>query len=459
MAGFQATGVGSGLDLATLVSQLVAAERAPQDARIMRRETFTTLEISALAGLKSGAGTLRDALSGLRSIDAFALRSATSSNKEVFTASATSELLPGSHTVEVVTLATTHRLASEPFLAGRDSVVGTGTLTIEYGTKTLTVEIDGEHDTLAQIRDAINASEGNDGVSASILNEDGGSRLVLTARATGVDNSITITQSGGDGGLAALVFDADAPGANTMTETAAVDALVRVNGYAFTSASNTVTGVVDGLTLNLHTAEVGTEYALTIANDTTAASAKIKKFVLDYNALAKTFASLQSYDATTGKAGPLLGDALVRGLEQQLRRDLTSPVTGATGAYTSLASIGITSDSKGQLKIDEARLSAALNSEFGSVASILGAEDGVAASMYKRLDAVLESDAQLALRNDSLTKQISALAKDREAVDLRMEAVEKRYRAQFTALDALLVQMQATGNFLTQQLAALNKST
>jgi flagellar hook-associated protein 2 len=390
---------------------------------------------------------------------AFAVRSATSSNEDVFTASATSDLLPGSHTVEVVNLATAHRLASGTFLAGRDSVVGTGTLTIEYGATSFTVEIDSEHDTLVQIRDAINTAEGNDGVSASILNEDGGSRLVLTARATGVDNSITITQSGGDGGLAALVFDEDAPGLNTMTGTAAVDARVRVDGYAYTSASNTLTGVIDGLTLNLHSADDGTEYTLNIANDTISASAKIKKFVLDYNALAKTFASLQSYDATTGKAGALLGDALVRGLEQQLRRDLTSPVDGATGAYTALASIGITSDSRGQLTINETRLNAALASDFGSVARILGADDGVAARMFGRLEALLEPDAQLALRNESLTKQINALAKDREVVDLRMEAVEARYRAQFTALDTLLAQMQTTGDFLTQQLAALNKGT
>ena len=456
MAGIQASGVGSGLDIASLVAQLVASERAPLDGRLARRESATTVEISGLAALKNGMTALRDGLAGLNSAAAFSARTANSSDAAIFTATATSEVQPGEYGIEVVNLATAHKLASTAFVAGRDAVVGTGTLTISFGTKTLTVAIDAEHDTLSQIRDAINSASGNDGVSASILNEAGGSRLVLAARATGAANAITITQSGGDGGLAQLVFDPGAPLANTMTETAAVDAWVRVNGYDFHSASNNVTGAIDGLTLALKKPDDGVEYTLTVANDTASTTAKIKKFVADYNALAKIFGNLQAYDPVSRKGGALLGDAFVRGVQDQLRRDLSAEVDSTSG-YSSLASLGIRTDATGLLTIDDTKLKAALASDFDGVARLFAGDDGVAKRMHARLEASLKADAQLALRNDALNKTIKSLAKDREAVDRRMESVEARYRAQFTALDKLLSQMQSTGNYLTQQLAALNR--
>jgi flagellar hook-associated protein 2 len=458
MAGIQASGVGSGLDIASLVSQLVAAERAPLDARIARRETAATVEISGLAALKGGMTALRDGLAGLNSTSAFNARTASSSETTVFTATASSEVQPGEYGIEVINLATAHKLASDAFVAGRDAVVGTGTLTIKYGDKTLTVAIDSEHDTLTQIRDAINSAEGNDGVSASILNEAGGSRLMLSARSTGADNAITITQSGGDGGLAQLVFDPAAPLANTMAETPAVDAWIRVNGYDFYSAGNTVTGAVDGLSITLKKPDDGVLHTLTVANDTGSAVTRIKKFVSDYNALAKIFGNLQAYDPVARKGGALLGDAFVRGIQDQLRRDLSGEVEGTRGVYTSLAALGIRTDGGGQLTVDDTRLKAALAADFDNVAQLFAGDDGVAKRMYDRLDAALKTDAQLAVRNETLNKTVKSLTKDKEDVDRRMEGIEARYRAQFTALDKLMSQMQTTGDFLTQQLAALNNS-
>lgn len=458
MAGIQASGVGSGLDIESLVTQLVAAERAPLDARITRRESALTVEISALGGLKGSLATLRDALTGLTTTSSMLLRTATSPDEDVFTASAGEAVPPGSYDVEVVRVATAHRLASDPFADGRNAVVGTGTLTLSFGSTSFDVVVDGTNHTLAGIRDAINGAAGNTGVAATIVNEDAGSRLVLTARATGTANAIEITQAGGDGGLAQLVFDPAAPGSNTMTQTAAVDALVRINGYDFTSATNTVTGAVEGLTLNLKQADAGTLHALVVADDVAQVTSKIRKFVTDYNAVAKTLRSLQSYEPTTGKAGALLGDAYVRGLENQLRRDLSNPVAGLAGGYTSLAAIGVKTDATGQLVVDDARLSAALTADFAGVAAMFTAADGVSVRLHGRLEAALGSDAQLALRNVSLNQQVQKLSDEKSRVDARMEAVEARYRAQFSALDALLAQMQATSTYLAQQLGSVSDS-
>jgi flagellar hook-associated protein 2 len=457
MTGIQAGGIGSGLDINSLVSQLVAAERAPLDARITRRESALTVEISALARLKSSMSSLRDALAGLRTSSAMLLRTATSPRDDVFTASAGEAVPPGNYDIEVVRTATVQRLATAPFPDGRNAVVGTGTLTIAYGNTTFDIAVDGTNNTLAGIRDAINAASANAGVSASIVNEDGGSRLVLAARSTGIANAVKVTQSGGDGGLAKIVHDPAAPASNTMIESPATDALVRVNGYDYTSASNTVTGAVEGLTLTLRKADAGTLHSLTVADDTAQVTSKIRKFISDYNGLCRTFASLQSYDASTRKAGALLGDAYVRGMDGQLRRDLSGPVESVTGPYGSIASIGIRTDATGQLTLDEPRLIAALKADFAGVAAMFTASDGVAVRLHARLDAALKTDAQLASRSESLSQRVRKLGDEKVVVSDRMASVEARYRKQFAALDTLLAQMQSTGNFLSQQLSALNR--
>ena len=456
MAGIQAAGVGSGLDIASLVSQLVAAERQPLDARLDRRASAVNVELSALGSLRGALASLRDALAPLRTTTAFAVRSATSASESVFTASATGAIAPGTYDVEVASLATAHQLASAAFASGGGTYVGSGTLTIGVGAAAFSVEVASGAGTLADIRNAINAATGNTGVTASIVNEVGGSRLVLTARQTGAAATIEVTQSGGDGGLAALTFDPNAPLSGGLTQTtAAADAVVRINGFEHRSASNTVTGAIDGLTLTLRSADAGNSHLLTIANDTAAVTARIRKFVTDYNATARVFADLQKYDAATGKAGALIGDAFVRGLESQLRRDVTG-VLGATDTrYASLAELGIRTDATGQLTLDEARLSAALAADFDGVASLFGGEAGVAARAFERLEAALASDGSLRTRTDALNRQTRQINVEREAVDRRMESVEARYQAQFRALDTLLAQLQSTSQYLERQLSTL----
>lgn len=459
MTGIQASGVGSGLDISSLVSQLVTAERQPLDARISRRQSAVNVEISGLSTLKSALSTLKDSLSSVRTLSALASLTAKSADEDIFTATADSTALAGSYQIEVGNLATAQKLASGPFAAGRDAVVGTGTLTLKYGTTSFNVTIDSTHDTLAGIRDAINSATGNDGITATIINGTDGARLALSSRSTGLANAMTITQSGGDGGLAALVYDAANPGANTLTETsAAADATIYVNSYKYTSASNTVTGAVDGLTLNLLKADPGKTYALDVSSDASTVATRIKKFVTDYNALARVFSGLQAYDAVKKTSGPLLGNAYVRVLQQNVRSDLSNSVSGLNGNYTSLAAIGIKTDSTGQLVVDDTKLNAALKSDFNGVMKVFAADDGVANRLYTRFDAALKADAQLAQRNATLNKELTKLSNESADVDTQMAAVEKRYRAQFTALDSLLTQMQTTSSFLTRQFATKTTS-
>src|SRR4051812_8531388 len=171
MAGLSSQGLGSGLDIASLVTKLVAAEKAPRQAQITRAQSAAVTTISALGSLKGAMAGFNDALSALKTEEVFLARSADSSDAEIFTASASTSAISGSYDIEVESLASAHQLASNAIVGGAAVAVGTGTLTIGMGTKTFQVSIDDSHKTLAQIRDAINAAPDNDGVvRASIVN-------------------------------------------------------------------------------------------------------------------------------------------------------------------------------------------------------------------------------------------------------------------------------------------------
>jgi len=457
MASIQSQGIGSGLDVNSLVTQLVAADRAPRDAQITRRETDTTLQISALGSLKGALSSFRSSLEGLKTIDALTPRTAASGDDKILTASATSSAATGSYQIEVVDLAKSQQLASTAYPAGATAVVGTGTLSITQGDKVFSVLIDENNNTLAGIRSAINAASGNTGVQATLINESGGSRLVLTSTTTGEDGAMKIAQSGGDGGLAALVYDPQ--GTMAMTELApAQQAHIRIGTFDVFSSSNTIADAIDGVTVNLKDTTAGDTVSLTIGNDTNAVSNKIKGFVNAYNTLYTTFAKLRSYNADTKEAGPMLGDALLQGIEEGIRTDLVSPVSDVSSAYNSLAALGITKQVDGTLKVDDTKLSAALSADRGAVAAVFGSTNGVAARLYKRVDAALATNSGIDARNTRLQGSMKDINQQKADLDARMAGIETRYRAQFGALDVMLSQMQQTSNYLAQQLANLPKS-
>lgn len=455
MAVLSSPGIGSGLDVNGLVAQLVAAERAPQQQRIERRDARFGAQISALATLKGALSALQGSLAPLGSQSAFQANRATSSDTARFTATASASAAPGSYDVEIARLATAHKIASAPFVSGASSVVGTGTLTLSVGTESFDVVIDDTGNTLAGIRDAINGAADNTGVRATLISTDGGSRLILTSNDTGVANAIRVTQSGGDGGLAQLVYDPPNPSGLTELQ-AAQDALVRIDGFDRSSASNTVDDAIDGVTLALLEAAPGTVLTVDIEADVTLVGERVKKFVTDFNALASAIAMLRRFDPATREAGPLLGDAMLRGIESTLRATISSEV--AAEPYTSLASLGVTTKSDGTLQLDQAKLSAALSADFDAVSRVFASAGGVAAKLDARLEEWLAGDAPLAVRSGRLQDARKGLVQERERLDRRMDAIEARYRAQFSALDTLLSSMQSTSAYLAQQLANLPKS-
>lgn len=456
MVGISSAGLGSGLDINGLVAQLVAAERAPLLQRITRQETAITTDLSALGTLKGSLGAFKAALEPLKNLDSFRVRKATSADEKVFTVSAGTTAKPGSYNIEVIDIAKAHQLSSAAFASGSSAVVGTGTLTLTLGTASAAIAIDSSNSTLAGIASAINAKSDNPGIAATIVQGVGGARLVLTSTKTGAANAIRVTQSGGDGGLNQLVYNP--PTTTNLTQLApAQDASIKIQGIDHINASNVITTAIEGVTLTLKSKLPGTQIALDVSYDVAAAADRVNNFVKEYNALQSQLAKLRSYNPQTKAAGPMLGDALLSGIETQVRRGLNDPIADLSGSYQSLSSIGIKTTAAGALEVDAAKLKVALETNFDAVGAIFASSNGIAARLYTTLEKRLAASGEVEARTANLNSGLKQVSSDKAALGLRMAQIEARYRRQFTALDSLLSQLQSTSSYLTQQLANLPK--
>jgi flagellar hook-associated protein 2 len=181
----------------------------------------------------------------------------------------------------------------------------------------------------------------------------------------------------------------------------------------------------------------------------------VQSFVTAYNSLASTIASLRSYNAETKAAGPLLGDAMLRGVEAQLRQSISNPVTGATGSFTTLASLGITTTANGTLALDAKKFEAAMSADPTAAAQVFASAEGIATRIDKLMASKLGTTGEIAARDTGLTSRRKLIDEQKKQVNARMEVIQARYMKQFTALDALLTQMQSTSSFLAQQLASM----
>ncbi|MDH4275339.1 MAG: flagellar filament capping protein FliD [Gammaproteobacteria bacterium] len=379
MAAISGLGVGSGLDIQSLVQQLLQYEGKPRADALDKKETGIQAKISVMGGIKSAMSDLQAVLSALKVSGTFGAYKAVSSDTSIFTATASSGNAAGAHTIEVTQLSQAHALASVAYADTTSQLVGTGTLTLDLGTlsggvftadaarsgKTITVT-DGS---LAGVRDAINTA--NVGVTASIVNSGAGYQLVLTSQ-SGAASTMRISAADNDGihtdaaGLSGLVFDP--VGTQNMSQTlAAQDALVRIDGINVTSATNTVTDALSGVTLALKKQAPGTVVNLTISNDASQASSAVANFVNKYNELIKTIKDSSFYDKTTKKSGTMLGDSMIWGLQSGLHRMITKTVGDASTTYRTLSSVGVQFERDGSLSFSKAKFETAMSTKMSEV--------------------------------------------------------------------------------------------
>lgn len=388
-----ATGLGSGLDIGGLVTQLVSAERAGSDLQLNRKSSKLNAKLSAFGSLKSSIAAFKGAQGSLISLSSYDKKSVTLSSSDAFTAIATAAAVPNSYNIEVQQLASTHALASGSFADSNSSAVGTGTLTFRFGavdyntvsgnlngftlnddSKITTLTIDSSNNTLEGIMQAVN--DANFGVKASVVNDGGGYRLLFTSTNSGAENGIEIQVSDTDAnntdalGLSRLAFNTTA---SHVTQTkAAEDAEFTLNGLPVTSASNTVTQAIPGVTLNLKTVSTG-PVQMTVNKDTASVTAAVNGFITGYNTFARTVKALTKYDPATQTAGMLLGDFTVRAVVSQVDNIMRDAVAGIVGEFGSLAEVGLTTNDAGEYALDNAKFKAALESSPQSIQALFTA--------------------------------------------------------------------------------------
>ena len=383
-------GIGSGLDVNGIVNQLMVSERQPLNI-LNRQEQVYNQKLSAFGQVRSALATFQTALKDLSSGSKFQALSATSSDTKVLSASASGKAIPASYQIGVTQLAQQHKVASAGY-ATTDAVIGSGTLNIQFGTydsglnsftanadkAAKSISIAPANNTLAGIRDAINAA--NAGVTATVVNDGTatGNRLVLTSSDSGASNSLKISVTDDDGtplnatGLSALAYDPTAAvgsGKNLEQKAAALDALLDIDGIAVKQSTNTVKDAIDGVTLNLAQTNVGQKLTLVVGRDSKAVTDAVQAFVTSYNGASGTLKNLTAFKGPGAQNGILLGDSTARGIQVEMR-DLLNTSINSGGALTTLSQIGVSFGSDGTLSLDNAKLTTAINTNFDGIAAL-----------------------------------------------------------------------------------------
>lgn len=573
-------GVGSGIDIDSIVTALVNAEKAPKTQQLDRLETATTSRFSALGTLKGSLSSLQTTIQGLNKSALFDSRTASSNNSSVLTAKAASSVAAGKYSVQVQQLASSSKVALQSVPSSTSTKFNSGTLTISAGLSSIEVDITAANNSLTGLRDSINTAGQSSGISATIVTDSSGSRLVLSSTKTGAGNDIQVnavedgvttgtvaltTQSfqssaslqlpsfsagstttfkagtlaigtgsdtlnvavsdgdtlesirdaintaGSSEGVSATI-ETDANGSylrvnssngtslgvtatssggaigsndlaalNPATGVTAISAapssttgaagvinkaqsaLLSVDGLKVVSDSNSVTTAIDGVTLNLVGAQAsadllaGKTVDVTVGVDKASVKSNIQKFVDAYNTLMTTASQLTAVvsvgDGEAPVAGALVGDATVRGLISGLRSELVK-MTGDEGVRA-LAELGVTTQKDGTLKIDDTTLGAALDTKFDKIASYFAGDNGLMTRLESNVNNYLKTGGVFEQRTSALQSTLSDIDDQREALNLRIEKIQERLVAQYTAMDQLVTQLSKTSESLTSQLASL----
>ena len=456
------TGLGSGMDLNGIVTQLVTAEGQPQFNAITKQETATQSRLSGLGTLKSALSTFQTTVQKLKDGSAFKATQAVSSNESVLKVTAGVGSVAGTHSVKVTQLAKAQQSVTAAEYTNSAAAVADvgGTLDFTFptgSTKTaFSITVDSTNNTLARIRDAINSSASNNGITASIINVDSTvtpgttvSKLVFTAKDSGSINGFTLTTTGGDAGLDKLNT---ATSANYST-TSAADAIISIDGQTATRSTNSMTDVIQGVTLDLQSLQSPTDTAVNVnvSLDSTAINKTITDFVSGYNTFRTATSNLNKQGASSGSNGTLVGDSTLLSITSKLRQDTTNTISSATSSYNSLAMIGISIDKDGVMSLDSTKLNSALSANLSSVSDVFSSSDGVATRLNSRLTGYLQSGGSLDTQQTSLGKQLKSLTTKRADVQLRLDNLQKGLQKQFIAMDLAVGQLKSTASFLTQR--------
>lgn len=446
--GISSSGIGSGLDVNSIVTQLMNAERAPLTALEKKESSYNT-KLSAYGTIKGSIAKFQDALQAL-STASLNTKTATSSNADMLGVSVidASKASLGSYSIQVSALAKEHRITL-PAVASAATSIGTGSIKLQIGNDPQnSITLPSKEYTLQGLSDAINAAHA--GATATVISGDAGNQLVVTSNKTGTSNQITIS-AGTDANAALTNFVSSAKVLQN-----AQDAKMNINGIDVTRASNQISDAIPGITLQLNKVDSANSANVNIATDKSKITSAISGFVSEYNALSTKIKGLTSYDAATKKAGALNGDQGANSVLTALRSEFGKAASGS--GFRLLSDIGITFQRDGTLAINDTKLQSAIDTKPDDVVSLFGTADGFATRLTKITKSMVADTGFITTYTDSLKSAISRIDMQKDNVQVRLNATQKRLTAQFNALDSKLSSMQSTNAYLTQQLALIAKN-
>jgi flagellar hook-associated protein 2 len=479
MATISSPGIGSGLDINSIVSQLVAIEKQPL-TQLQTEATSLQTKLTSYGKVKSSLAALRDAAAALTRATTWGQTVGTSSDSAAVGVTTSSTTKPGTYAIEVQKLAAAQSNATGVY-ASADSLVGEGTLHIELGTwgagqtsftpkagaTAVDITVGPPAESLAQLRDKINAS--NAGVVASVLTDASGARLVLRSASTGASNAFRVSVTDTDSnntdaaGLSALAFDPSA-GILTMAQAlAAANAAASLNSLPIASESNTLSNVLDGMTLTLGKVTTA-PVQVTATQDDESIRKSVDAFVKAYNELNTLLAEQTKYDAASKKAGTLQGDSAAVAIRTQMR-SMLGATSGASTMFTRLAEVGIDVQRDGSISLNETKLKngmanlSEMQKLFANSDLVTPANNGIATQLRTIADQLLSIDGSISSRTEGLQKRIDLNEDRQERLEERLALTEKRLLAQYTALDARMGQLNSLSSYITQQIAAFNANS
>jgi flagellar hook-associated protein 2 len=482
--GISSPGIGSGLDVQSIVSQLVALDKQPLQ-QLQVKASGLNSQISAYGQLQSQIANLQTQAANLASAASWETMAVSSSNSSAIVGTATSAAAPTSFSMEVSQLARAQSAGSVVFATG--SSVGTGVLKIQLGTwdkgeftsasdgtavfspgasSEVSINITAADDTLAKVAAKINAT--NAGVNATVLHDASGDRLLMRSSTTGAASGFRIQAVDDDGnnidgaGLSRLAFDPENATAGLALTQTAQDTLATINGVSVASANTTFSNAIDGLTLTatqVTTAPVN----VTVSRDTTSARANITAFISSYNALNNALSTMTGYNASTKTAGTLQGDSTAVGLQTALRQLVGSLGPGG-GAFSRLSDIGVQFQTDGTLKADDTKLNAAMTNPdalktFFAADNTGTASDGLATRINDFASGLLDPSGIFTTKTKSLQDAVKRNSDEQTTVNTRADQHQTQLLAQYSRLDSNLSQLTALNTYITQQVAMWNKQS
>ncbi|MFK4448392.1 flagellar hook-associated protein 2 [Caballeronia udeis] len=463
------------LDVSSLVTSLVNAKVAGQTGSLIAQQRNDNTKLSAIGALQAGLSALQAGIAPLSNGSALG-QFTTTADGTGLTASGSSGAATGSYSVAVTQIASAQTLSSAAF--GASTALGTGTMNVSVGDKPMSIDITSANNTVSGIASEINSSSSNPGVTATVVTGTDGAHLILRSSATGASNTINVSVGAvtDDAGLSSLgvtstagasatdpstIASVSATSPWTQTESAK-DAMFTIDGTAGTSSSNTVTTAIQGVTLNLTAAAIGvpagTPQTLTVAQDTTSASAAINNFVNLYNTLVTTYTQVAGFDSSKAKGaqgGPLLGNAMFNTIKNTLASIVSGGVKNGS-ANISLGAIGITLNKDGTLTADGMKITNELTSNPQGVAALFNPTTGVAAKMTKSLNGFLDERGLIANNQDPLNADLKGISTQQDTLASYTAQLTHQYQAQFTALNTVMATMNKNSQYLTQLFGGAN---